>query len=239
MTHVFYTPHPDDETIGMAGSVARAKRDGHRVVLVLLTDSMPSKRLQRLFRGELLCPIHNRFHVSPVDLGRARLAEFHAAARHLAVDEVVELGILEQTITEDRNGFIRQVLETVRAHADPGVVHHLVSGDGDIAMPHLDVTHRTHRLCWEAGQTLAADGLQVRFHRIYTYRLPLAQRTGDRIEDLDDELMSVKRAALAAYQVWDPPRDRIAFAYHSVPDLFEGAGSDPHEYVDFPIAVGP
>ncbi len=241
--HVFYTPHPDDETLGMAGAIARAKREGHRVVLVLLTDSMPSKRLQRIFRGELLCPIHNRFHVSPVDLGKARMAEFRAAARKLGVDEVSEVHIPEQIISEDRGGFLDSIVATVRGYEAryPGAVHHLVSGDRDIAMPNLQETHRTHRLCWEAGLQLAGEGLQVLFHRVYVYRLPLKSRfegvpwsTAPRVEVLDDELMSVKRAALGAYQVWDPPRDRIAFAYHSVPDLFEGAGSDPHEYVDLP-----
>ena len=55
--------HPDDETIGTGGTMARAVRDGHRVVLVTCT------------RGELGEIVVRTIHrVEPLDGGRARVS---------------------------------------------------------------------------------------------------------------------------------------------------------------------
>src|SRR5262245_3221606 len=78
-TIVFFHAHPDDESIATAGSMARAKREGHRVVLVSAT------------RGEL-----GEFAPDALAPGETlvdrRVAELHAAADVLGVDRVEFLG---------------------------------------------------------------------------------------------------------------------------------------------------
>ncbi len=78
-TIVFFHAHPDDEAIATGGTMARASRDGHRVVLVSAT------------RGEL-----GEFAPDSLADGEAlvdrRVAELHAAAAVLGVDRVEFLG---------------------------------------------------------------------------------------------------------------------------------------------------
>src|SRR5258706_7345125 len=74
--------HPDDETIGTGGLMAKAVRDGHRVVLVTCT---------RGEQGEIVIPEmdtpdnHRR-------LGELRAAELEAALGELGVTEWENLG---------------------------------------------------------------------------------------------------------------------------------------------------
>ena len=74
--------HPDDESIGTGGTMAKAVRDGHRVVLVTAT---------RGEQGEIVVPEmdtpdnHRR-------LGELRAAELETALGHLGVTEWENLG---------------------------------------------------------------------------------------------------------------------------------------------------
>ena len=81
-TLVTFHAHPDDDAITSGGTMARAKADGHRVVLVVAT------------RGELgeNGPASSRRARS---LAERRVAETHAAAAILGVDRVEFLGYLD------------------------------------------------------------------------------------------------------------------------------------------------
>src|SRR5579862_3311960 len=81
-TLVLFHAHPDDEAIATGGTMARAKREGHRVVLVSAT------------RGEL--GQHAPDSLAPGEqLVERRVAELHAAADVLGVDRVEFLGYLD------------------------------------------------------------------------------------------------------------------------------------------------
>jgi LmbE family N-acetylglucosaminyl deacetylase len=74
-TLVLFHAHPDDEAIATGGTMARAKSEGHRVVLVSAT------------RGEL--GEHAPDSLAPGEqLVDRRVAELHAAAEVLGVDRV-------------------------------------------------------------------------------------------------------------------------------------------------------
>jgi LmbE family N-acetylglucosaminyl deacetylase len=78
-TIVFFHAHPDDEAIATGGSMARAKREGHRVILVSATrGELGEFAPDVLAPGELL-----------VD---RRVTELNAAAEILGVDRVEFLG---------------------------------------------------------------------------------------------------------------------------------------------------
>lgn len=234
MTAIYYSPHPDDEAIGMAGSIARAKLAGRRVVMVLLTDSLPSERAQRLFSGQLRCPVHHERHDLPVDLAAARALEFRAVCRELEADEVGVMGIPETIAYEELVARIRAVVGMYSA-AYPLAEHHFVAGARDVASN--GVTHPTHRACCEVGQYHAPAGCTIVFHRAYVYGHPMEKRTADLVRILEHPVMLKKRAALEAYKAWRPDQGLVAFGYHSVPELFDAAAQDPHEYEDHQEAL--
>src|SRR5215471_17183862 len=78
-TLVTFHAHPDDESIATAGTMARAKAEGHRVVLVVATrGELGEYAPDALADGETLA--------------ERRVAEQHAAAEVLGVDRVEYLG---------------------------------------------------------------------------------------------------------------------------------------------------
>jgi LmbE family N-acetylglucosaminyl deacetylase len=81
-TIVSFHAHPDDESIGSAGTIARATAAGHRVVLVFAT------------RGELGEPVEGV--LAPGEqLSVRRSAECHASAELLGVARVEFLGYVD------------------------------------------------------------------------------------------------------------------------------------------------
>src|SRR5260370_22307322 len=81
-TLVLFHAHPDDEAIATGGTMARAKSEGHRVVLVSAT------------RGEL--GEHAPDSLAPgEELVDRRVAELHAAADILGADRVEFLDYLD------------------------------------------------------------------------------------------------------------------------------------------------
>ena len=78
-TAVILHAHPDDETIATGGLIAKAKRDGHRIVLVVATMGEEGEPVPGvLAEGELL--------------GDRRVQETQLAAEVLGVDRVAFLG---------------------------------------------------------------------------------------------------------------------------------------------------
>lgn len=228
--HVFYTPHADDETIGMAGAIAKAKLDGARVVLVLVTDNLPSPRAVDLFSDRKRCHWHQKakHDLGHINLVQARLLEFRHAASLLGADEVATLGIPEQMGVDDYPRFVEAISVTVQRYETqyPGAIHHVTSAFD----AHLDFgSHKSHRALAEA---VTAAGVRSVSHRVYIYSVPAVQRIAPVILHLPANVMRAKVAAMAAYKLWKPAEQRIAYGYHSASELFDGAASDPREFLD-------
>jgi LmbE family N-acetylglucosaminyl deacetylase len=78
-TGVILHAHPDDETIATGGTIAKAKRDGHRIVLVIATNGEEGEPVPGvLAEGE--------------QLGERRVREAETAAALLGADRVAFLG---------------------------------------------------------------------------------------------------------------------------------------------------
>jgi LmbE family N-acetylglucosaminyl deacetylase len=106
-TLVTFHAHPDDESIATAGTMARAKAEGHRVVLVLATRGELGE-----FAPEALAPGET--------LTERRVAELHAAAKVLGVDRVEFLGYRDsgmdgETTNHDAESFARADVEEAAA----------------------------------------------------------------------------------------------------------------------------
>jgi len=99
---VVFSPHPDDETLGCGGTIARKTAAGATVAIVVLTDGGRS---------------HG--HLMPVDeLVEKRAAEALAAAGILGVaqDDVVLLGFEDGRLDETASTAIAKVTEILDRH---------------------------------------------------------------------------------------------------------------------------
>lgn len=232
---VFYAPHADDEAIGMAGAICHAKDAGHRVVLVLITDNRPSRRALDLFSARLRCRWHGMatHALEHVDLGLARLLEFYEAAAVLGVDEIASLGIPEDFAHHHHTRFVDAVGFAMQRYATmyPDATHHVAAGVADWHNE-SGIGNLAHSGCEAAAREIPAVRRRLQLHRIYAYSHPREHRTGDLVACLAEPVMARKRAALDAYRRWDPAAGRVAFGYHSVPELIDAAAADPREFVD-------
>lgn len=86
-TLVTFHAHPDDEAFLTAGTMARAVRDGHRVVLVIATQGEAGEADLSMVDGG--------------DLGRQRMLEAEASARAIGVHRLVFLGYADSGLGED------------------------------------------------------------------------------------------------------------------------------------------
>ncbi len=209
----------------MAGSIIRAKSEGHRVVLVLVTDNKASSRAI------------GRFPLSAEDLAAARLLEWKRSARVLGADETRALGIPEQLIVDDRSEALARLLGAMSAidhelgEADADVIHHTVMGAGDV---HRELGRSTsaHRLCEDAAVLFSQRNpfTLVFLHAVYVYSFPLEERRqrGTSTLELTPAELEKKREALDSYKAGG---DCIGYGYESVPDLIDAASTDPREYL--------
>jgi LmbE family N-acetylglucosaminyl deacetylase len=106
-TLVTFHAHPDDESIATAGTMARAKAEGHRVVLVLATRGELGE-----FAPDALAPGET--------LTDRRVAEQRAAAEVLGVDRVEYLGYRDsgmagESTNHDDEAFARASVEEAAA----------------------------------------------------------------------------------------------------------------------------
>lgn len=213
---VFYAPHTDDESIGMAGSIVRAKDEGHSVMVVLVTDNMPSTRGRALFPQD--------------DTAMQRRKEWYCAMQALSVDVTESWYISEQAMVIDPTGvqdeIYRRMFEThmkrniVRHHTVWGTLDtHIQTGTGAIA----------HILCANAAANLAYQAkVNVTLHGVYIYSHPREDRKAPTICQLSTRELALKREALDCYKAG---AESIGYGYASVPELIDAAQSDPREFL--------
>lgn len=214
---VFYTPHTDDETLGMAGSILRARSAGHAVLVVLVTDNVPSTRGQRIF------PDH--------DTALERRKEWTRAmgtldVSHLAYWELSE----EEMIAEPRR--MQDRIQRKMWEIDQQYLvarHHTVWGKDDI---HVEVADPTpsHVLCADALTEMqrSAPRIHASLHGVYLYSARYARRRAPIIQHLSSQHMAMKMLALNCFK---PSETSIGYGYASVPELFDAASTDLREFI--------
>lgn len=223
--HVFFAPHTDDETIGMGGSMARAIASESTVVVVLVTDNQPSAHMRDVFAWY------------DGDLAATRLDEMAAALRSFGgVFEWRWSGIPEQLMCDDRRGAIGRVVElmtdlrSLYSGDRVRLTFHTVVGEDD---PHAETngSNLAHRICelGARGFGLMYPHVAVELHKVYVYSQPIEARMATVVRQLTDDEMAAKRRAIECYKTG---AGRIGYGYRSVPELFDGAASDPREFIE-------
>lgn len=107
-TYMLVVAHPDDSEFSSAGTVARLKDAGKRVVLIQVTS------------GDRGTPDAT---ADPVELGRTREAEQLEAARVLGMDEVVFLRCGDGSLMPDLE-LREKIVRTIRAHKPDVIITH-------------------------------------------------------------------------------------------------------------------
>ncbi|WP_331743818.1 PIG-L family deacetylase [Kitasatospora sp. NBC_01300] len=174
---IFYSPHQDDEAIGLAGSILEHKAAGRPVYLVLVTRGENGGLAEYMNQGACKslgnnCSAPGHYHslgwdeawpTPEVVVGRT--AEFKLSAKALGVDKVINFDLSDEA-DGDFDGFVQKVIAKVRSLAKqyPGASHKFAAGwlDGNA----------THKACSDAAYWLMKNGelTDVRFNHIYTYQ---------------------------------------------------------------------
>src|SRR5919106_6701854 len=140
--------HPDDESLGMGGTLAKYAAEGVDVFLVTATRGEAGR-----FRGY---PRGDERHPGPAELGRIREAELRQAAATLGVREIALLDYLDQCLdAADPREAIGRIVRHIR-RLRPDVVI-TFAPDGAYGHPdHIALSQFTN-----AALVCAADGTLV------------------------------------------------------------------------------
>ena len=235
---IFYSPHADDEAIGMAGAMQEHKAAGRPVYLVLLTNGV-NPALLDIMNGATRCRwhrTHHRFNLTMEQMMWARKIEFIASARQLGVDKLFILndgqGWDDHEPYTDYNSFVSRIIGAIKHFEQqfPGAAHRLVSGFLDVSLK--SGRNPTHRACWDAALMLRDVIADFRFYRLYIYYEEPAARQAQLRLRLKQSWRAVKQRALSEYQLFIPRANRYALGYHSVPKLMDNSARDLYEYFD-------
>jgi len=245
---VFFAPHPDDETLGMAGAISQAVAEGRTVIIELMTRGTKSSNRTALqndggshsifcdstFLETLSHPACN-VALTEDQLGDARVREMMDSARRLGVAAIA--------IHDNIDGQLSASAVTARAQ------WWIQRGDGGLSLYGTAGTedYNVHPDHQAVSQGLLATGYpDITRQMVYAFRqCNVAARQANsawRRVPLASSDHANKRNALLAYQVFNLTNGRYAFGWmHSTGDLFEGGYADASEYVtlDSPVHGGP
>ncbi|KUF18164.1 MULTISPECIES: PIG-L deacetylase family protein [Streptomyces] len=247
---IFYSPHQDDEAIGMAGSILEHKAAGRPVYLVLVSRGENGGIAEYLNRTPCVlgskCSAPGHRHElgwqetwPTPEVVSARTSEFNASAKALGVDKVINFKLSDTAYgTESEyEAFVKKIMSKVRGLIQqyPKASHKFAAGWLDTTNP-SQPTNATHKACSDAAYWLHDNGelKDVRFNHIYTYEAfsrSQRDRGADYVLNIPSAHMKKKRAAILSYNTWDPNRNLYTTGYHSVPTMLEEAYSDPREFV--------
>ncbi|NWF86641.1 PIG-L family deacetylase [Candidatus Bathyarchaeota archaeon] len=106
---VVFAPHPDDETFGCGGLIAKKIRDGYEVIIVEMTDG------RNLFKSIL----NVETNPSPEDVKKIRKEEVLKATQILGVPKknIVFLDFKDGTLKEYEDEAVEKVAEILRRYS--------------------------------------------------------------------------------------------------------------------------
>ena len=226
---VFFSPHQDDETLGMGGAIYEHVQAGRDVFLELMTDGSQSGARAILNNGGTHS-WHSGSHVYPLttsEFSEARMREFKAAAARLGVKGIyLNPGITDGTLTQ------AQVGARIQWWINRGFTGLSLKGTAGSEDPTTagGTPHRDHAAVWNA--LIASGFADVRGYFVYHHTSNAG--TPDVTKVLTAAECAAKRSALNEYKLWSPSAGRYAVGYHSVSALIDSTYSSCREYVEHP-----
>ena len=229
-TVIFYTPHPDDETLSAGVVLAEAAAKGDRVIIVALTDGADTRailavnrRLDMQFRAAHANSDSGFVPLTPSDIGAARLRELRASAGALGVSPTDVYAAHLDALGSDCAGMVsvHEADQVMRAFAArfPDATHITMSYDAERQQDHLaaGVALRALRL---AGLVTHARWVVSRLWWALPsprWRWVQASGAGDH---QPMRIATALRAAAGAYEQWNPARGQYDVGGTSVHGQF-------------------
>jgi len=133
--------HPDDESYGVGGALAKYHQEGVRLVLVTLTDGgSGSKRLQPGILPD-------------APLGECRLKELERACQVLGIDRLITLGYTDGKLDQDDRNEMREQIVSIILEERPDIMLTFhpngISGHRD----HILTAEVTKEAFWQATKS--------------------------------------------------------------------------------------
>lgn len=236
---IYYAPHPDDDTIGMAGSIRRHIDGGRPVYVVLLTDGEESGTYTWWrYSSGWASDRDGDGDIDKWDFGLARRAEFKTAMTKLGVTKVFYKGGIsgfhDKALSYTN---VRSTAQAMESSYGPGVSHKTVMKYTDGIWNHVgDYTyHIDHTNACNALNNLADYyGYDCRFYKVGVYKIDAASsRWAPHIETQNASQETYKRQALYYGYVSHTPTHGIG--YESMlsisPNFYTNCYYDYHEYM--------
>ncbi len=218
---IVLSPHPDDETLSLGVWAANAARDGHRVIVVCLTDGRGTKA-----RTVIGTRLHRTF--TRDEVAAARIGELRAAATALGVGgEDVVLAHLDGDATAGGSRLTQpEAYAVIRVMAErfPNATFATMSYTADQHPDHLDAG----RALWQAmGDGTVRSGVFA-VSRLW-WHLPSPPITTE-VPNAPEVAQRV-RAAARGYGVWNPAGHEYAVGWTSVRQQFLDLDADPRDHL--------
>ncbi|KYK36905.1 MAG: hypothetical protein AYK19_08110 [Theionarchaea archaeon DG-70-1] len=197
---VVYSPHPDDETLGLGATIHYYKRMGFKILVVVLTHGEGS------IAREILCDLYG-FCFSEKEFGLLRVEEFKAAMVTLGVYHAVyDFG--DQNLEEEK---IKRIILYYDRNLD--VAYHFVTASESGFNPDHVVTS-------VALKNVNVRGGKAEFgvYALYYTQIDIHGRI---IINADIKDLICKRDALYQYRYWNPAEERYSIGYLTFPELWD------------------
>ncbi len=229
---IFYSPHQDDETIGMGASIAEHVRAGRPVYVVLLTNGAntgmlaylqtlnPNSTMQNVINAR-----NNEFIAACIALGVHRIYIANVGSGY---DESIPFLTLK-TDFKNTMSYMRNLF--------PSASHKTVSGNCDSYNPNCDKMP-THQAAATAIHELYNTGVitDIRLYRVYCYywNYGTCDRCSSWFKPVSSSDKLRRQSAINQYKYVNTSIQRYGLAYwHSVSALFDNSWDSNYEYVDY------
>lgn len=236
---IFYTPHQDDETIGMGAAISEHSREGRPVYVVLLTNGM---------NYHMLAWIRKKYNqaANMQDVIDARNREFIAACIELGAHRIYIAnrgkGYNDETIGQCASANWNQTKKSFKRtmyyfeKKFPGASHKTISGNCD-SYNKQGKKIPSHQAAASALHDLYNMGLisDARLYRVYCfyYIEPSPDKSCNYFSPVSELDKKIKQQAINQYRYKNPDEKRYGLGYWSVHSLFNNAWDANYEYVDF------
>jgi len=176
MKIVVISPHPDDDVIGLGGTIAKLASEGHEVISIYVTDG----------RGSI-----DAFNLGPDRLADRRKEEAKAAARILGIKKTIFLGFKDKGVNSN---FSREVLKKLQEEI-LSIIH--TEKPDRIYIPHPKDGHIAHRqISITVLEALRNDGYSC---DVLGYEVWTPIEKPDTFVDITD-VVNIKRKSIQAHK---------------------------------------
>ncbi len=237
---VVVVPHPDDESIGIAGTIREKVASNEEIWVVLMTHGEASG-IFNLLNGNSYCALHQRVHqplqegylasdltpegkLSRQSFGQARVREWNGALDQLGHPagrrRIFDFGDGNLTTAEAAN-----LWQSLFEEFGPETDYYTVQNE-------MDTVHKDHQNLSNAlrdNQSIPVS--RKTFYAVYEYNHSVHPTGAGAHNPVSIQPhLGAKAAALGQYRVWNPASGRYQVGEHSTSVLIRTASEWPYEY---------